>query len=148
MKEVRKWTSLAALSGMGEDRPSALMISLVIRARFCEALAALVGQQAKALDLFLMGLLSMVDTVLERPLSEILQQLAISDEVKTALLSGGNQMRQILDLVVATEKGQWPRMSFLASALKIAENSVTEAYLQAIQWSHQVFDIDQTALSA
>jgi EAL and modified HD-GYP domain-containing signal transduction protein len=146
MNELRKWTSLVALSGMGADRPSALMNSLVIRAKFCEALAPLVGQQARALDLFLMGLLSMIDTVLERPLPEILHQLAVSAEVKTALLSGGNQMRQILDLVVATEKGHWPRLSFLASALKIPEDSVTEAYLQSLQWSQELFQVDQTAL--
>ncbi len=148
MNEVRKWTSLVALSGMGEDRPSALMNSLVIRARFCETLAPLSGQARKALDLFLMGLLSMVDTVLERPLSEILQQLAVSEEVKTALLCGDNQMRHILDLVVATEKGQWPRISYLASLLEISESDVTEAYRQSIEWAHEVFHIDQTALSA
>jgi c-di-GMP-related signal transduction protein len=148
MNEVRKWISLVALSGMGEDRPSALMNSLITRAKFCESLASLVGKSGKALDYFLMGLLSMVDTVLERPLSEILQQLAVSEEVKTALLIGGNQMRHVLDLVVATEKGQWSRMIFFTSMLKISENSVTEAYLQAIQWSQEVFHVDHAVRTA
>ncbi len=148
MNEVRKWTSLVALSGMGEDRPSALMTSLVTRARFCEALAPLAGRGAKSLDFFLMGLLSMVDTVLERPLSEILNQLAVSEEVKAALLTGGNQMRQVLDLVVAAEKGQWARISYLSSLLKFSENAVTEAYLQSIQWSHEVFHVDQAVQTA
>lgn len=148
LKEVRKWTSLVALSGMGEDRPSALMTALVTRARFCEALALLTGLAAKSLDFFLMGLLSMVDTVLERPLSEILGQLAISEEVKVALLTGGNQMRVVLDLVTASEKGQWSRISYLSSLLKLSESEVTEAYLQSIQWSHEVFHVDQAEKTA
>ncbi len=148
MKEVRKWTSLVALSGMGENRPSALMTSLITRARFCEALAPAAGLGAKSLDLFLMGLLSMVDTVLEKPLAEVLGQLALSQEVKVALLEGGNQMRKVLDLAVATEKGQWSRMSYFASSLKLSESSVTESYMQSVQWSQDVFHVDQSEKSA
>lgn len=146
--ELRKWTSLVALSGMGEDRPSALMNAVVTRARFCEGLAPLAGLSERKLDLFLLGLLSMIDTVLERPLSDILQQLAVSPDVKTALLSGKSPLSRILDLVIATEQGQWSKVAFLSGELHIPENQVTEVYLQSVQWGHDVFHIDRSALSA
>ncbi len=148
LNEVRKWTSLVALSGMGEDRPSALMTALVTRARFCEALAPLIGMAAKSLDLFLMGLLSMIDTVLERPLPEILSQLAISDEVKAALLTGGNQMRSVLDLVISAEKGQWSRLAYFSSLLKLPESEVSDVYLQSVQWSQDICHVDEAAKTA
>ena len=46
------------------------------------------GQEA---ELFLLGLLSLIDAILDRPMPEIITQLAVSEEIKLALLHGGGR---------------------------------------------------------
>jgi len=143
LNEVRKWISIVSLAAMGSDKPSALMTSLIIRAKFCEMLSPLLQKEDHSLELFMMGLLSMIDTVLESPLNTILDQVAISDAVKSALLQGEGPFKPVIDLVVATEKGNWPQISHNASLLNIPEESLTTAYLGAIEWGNGILQFEE-----
>ncbi|MBI4714628.1 MAG: HDOD domain-containing protein, partial [Nitrospirae bacterium] len=69
-KEVKKWTSLVALASMGDDKPSELIVGAIVRARFCEAMAHRAGMADRSQELFLMGMFSMLDALLDRPLRD------------------------------------------------------------------------------
>jgi c-di-GMP-related signal transduction protein len=142
LNEVRKLISIVSLSAMGSDKPPILMSTLLSRAKFCELLAPQVRLGDRSLDLFLMGLLSMIDTVLNAPLPEILQQIAVSDDVKAALLDNTGGLRPVYNLAVAAEKGQWLEVSHISTSLNIQEDGVIENYLSAIQWGNQVVGMD------
>ncbi len=138
LREIRKWASLVSLACMAEDKPNELIVTSVLRAKFCENLAVHVGLGTRSTELFLMGLLSMMDAILERPLAEILVDLPLSADVKTALLNGVNLFRYVYELVLAYERGSWMRASQFASSLRVAESSLTEAYLDAARWGHRI----------
>jgi len=78
----KKWIFLIALAGMGEDKPVELVISSIIRAKFCEALSDKVGLSDQSQDLFLLGMFSMIDAIIDRPMPDILAELPISDDIK------------------------------------------------------------------
>lgn len=143
--EVRKWLSIISLAAIGSDKPSALMTSLIVRAKYCETLATLMGKKRMELDLFLMGLLSMIDAVLERPLNEILEQVSASEAVKSALLEGIGPLKPVFDLLVATEQGNWAQISHNASLLDIPEDSLTMAYMGAVQWGNEISKFEKEA---
>jgi EAL and modified HD-GYP domain-containing signal transduction protein len=143
--EVRKWVSLVALACMGEDKPKELVVSAVMRAKFCENLALNIGLKNRATELFLMGLLSMLDVILERPLAEILSEVRVSKDVKSALLSGVNLFRYVYELVLAYERGMWSRATQFAASLRTSEPLVTQAYLDAINWGHRIFRAEMVA---
>jgi EAL and modified HD-GYP domain-containing signal transduction protein len=147
VEEVRKWASLLVLAGMGEDKPSALVLGSIVRAKFCEDLAPATGLANRAMDLFLMGLLSMMDAIVERPMAEILSELVISRDIKTALLQGRdrNRFRDIYELVLAYERGDWEEISRLAAAMRANEDRIAEAYLAAVKWSQEVLEMDRVA---
>jgi EAL and modified HD-GYP domain-containing signal transduction protein len=147
VEEVRKWASLLVLAGMGEDKPSALVLGSIFRAKFCEDLAPAAGLANRAMDLFLMGLLSMMDAIVERPMAEILSELLISRDIKTALLQGRdrNRFRDIHELVLAYERGDWEEISRLAAAMRANEDRIAEAYLAAVKWSQEVLEMDRVA---
>jgi EAL and modified HD-GYP domain-containing signal transduction protein len=84
-RNIKKWISLIALSSMGEDKPMELAASSLIRAQFCESLAPKMGMRDREHDLFLMGLFSMIDAIIDRPMAEILDELSISEDIKVAL---------------------------------------------------------------
>lgn len=85
-REVKKWLSIIALSGIAEDKPLELMHSLITRARFCEAIAQSLEIREHPTDYFFMGMFSMADACLDRPMDLILSELPLEPIVKDALL--------------------------------------------------------------
>jgi EAL and modified HD-GYP domain-containing signal transduction protein len=71
-REIRKWMTLVTLATLGEDKPEEVVTQSILRAKFCESLAPFAGLFRRSGDLFLMGMFSMIDAILDRPLSEIL----------------------------------------------------------------------------
>jgi c-di-GMP-related signal transduction protein len=145
LDEVRKWISIVSLAAMGADKPSALIVALITRAKFCEKIAPHIEKQGRSLDLFMMGLLSMINTVLDNSLDQVLKNVAASEDVKTALLEGDGPLKPVLDLLVAAEKGQWKDISRIASVMGVPEETAIETYLDAIKWGNEILQMEQEA---
>ena len=60
------------------------MLCALVRARFCELLSPKIGKTES--DLFLVGLLSMMDAILEVPMSQVLEHVPLDAETKAVLL--------------------------------------------------------------
>ena len=131
--EVRKWASLISLKSMGEDKPDELVVVSIIRARFGELIAQTVGMQKQAPDLFLLGMFSMIDAFLDRPLVDVLAELPINEEIKAALLGADNRFRDIFELILGYEKADWIKFSEYALKLKLDERLVPELYHKALK---------------
>ncbi|MHB8126502.1 MAG: EAL and HDOD domain-containing protein [Desulfitobacteriaceae bacterium] len=130
--EVRKWASLISLKSMGEDKPDELVVLSLVRARFGENIAQILGMQKQAPDIFLLGLLSMIDAFLDRPIVDILKELPISEVVKAALLGSDNQFRDIYELILSYEKADWKKFSEYALKLRLDETLIPNLYLKAL----------------
>jgi EAL and modified HD-GYP domain-containing signal transduction protein len=132
INELKKWISLVTMAGLATEKPQELVVSSIIRANFCESLSGSVGMRERDTDLFLMGLLSMMDAILDRPMSEVLTDLAISPDVRTALLNGRNRFRDVFDLVVDYEVGDWQAFKAMASSLHVHEPEIPEMYIRSV----------------
>jgi c-di-GMP-related signal transduction protein len=135
-REVRKWASLVALTGLAQDRPKELMISSLMRAKFCEALAGQWGCETN--EAFLMGMFSTLDVLIGRPLAEILEEMPISEQVKQALLGGANRYRELLDILFCYERGDWENVVTRSRASSVRPERVTEVYLESLQWAEDM----------
>ena len=138
MREIRKWVALSALSRLAEDKPEELIVHSLLRARLCECIAVEVGLRNRGPELFLMGMFSLVDAIMDKPMSEILGQLPLTEETKSALLGADHLFRNILDAVVAYERGEWPRCSDLAAAINLGEHVLPTLYHESMRWINQV----------
>lgn len=138
-KELSKWLSLIALRGIGDNKPDELIITAICRARFCELIAPRIGLKDRSSDLFLMGMFSLIDAFLDRPLPDILAELPISDDIKLALLGGKSRFRDVYELILAYESGDWEQLAFKTALLEVAEIDVRECYLSALEMSNQIF---------
>lgn len=141
LREVKRWVSLIATAGMGEDKPAELVVSALIRAKFCESIGGKVGMQNREADLFLMGMFSLMDVILDRPMASILAEIPISEDIKTALLQGKNRLRDVYDAVLAYEKGDWEAFSAVAAKLKLNENDGPDLYVSSVKWAKEVFQL-------
>lgn len=133
---ARKWVSMIAVACMAEGKPTELV--LLLRARFCELLGVGAGRRESANDLFLLGLLSAMDAILDMPMSEVLKEITIGEDIRKALLGKSSALCQILDLVLNYERANWNEISRAAAALGIADEVITERYLESVDWAQQV----------
>jgi c-di-GMP-related signal transduction protein len=135
-REVRRWIRLVASLGAGQDKSSDLVLAALVRARFCELLSPKI--QHGDSDLFLLGLLSLMDTILEIPMRQVLDNVPIDQECKAVLLGATSRLRPFYQLVLAQESGEWAAVRDLTTELHLSEADVSVAYWQAMQWARQV----------
>ena len=139
--EVKKWASVLALIGIGEDRSPELLVSSLSRARCCELLASFLGDRIHAPEFFLVGLFSLMDAMLGRPMLQFLSDIALPETVKAALLGANNRLRMVCDLGVAYDQGRWEEASRLAAMLRLREDLMPDTYTSSVQWASQVFQV-------
>ena len=135
-REVRRWIRLVATLGAGQGKTSDLVLAALVRARFCELLSPKIPHGDS--DLFLMGMLSMMDTILEIPMSQVLDHVPIDQETKSVLLGGASRLRPFYQLMLAQESGEWKTATELTTQLHLSESDVAEGYWQAMQWAREV----------
>jgi len=135
-REVRRWVRLVATIAAGQNKPSDLVLSALVRARFFELLAPKL--QAGNNDLFLMGLLSLMDVILEIPMAIALENISLDPDCKEVLLGKSNHLQPVFQLMLQLESGEWKAADELAKKLRLAEGDVTEAHWQAMSWAKEV----------
>jgi c-di-GMP-related signal transduction protein len=136
-REVRKILSLIVLTTLGRDRPEQLLADSVVRARFCEELAPRLGLAKRAQDLFFLGMFSMIDAVVGRPMDQVLVDLPIATDLKDALLGRAGRFRSILEFVIAYERGEWERMASCAAELSLVCDDIPGLHWKALSWSQE-----------
>ena len=129
--EMRKWLMIMSTIAAGYDRPQLVELALV-RGCFGEQVAPLFSVCPS--QMFLLGLMSLMDSILELPLSVISQELALSSELRAALTGDYGSLRECLDLVLAYERGDWDFCRHQLSRLHAATN-LPDLYLKALRWT-------------
>jgi EAL and modified HD-GYP domain-containing signal transduction protein len=131
---TRKWASLVALTMIGEDKPAELITTSLVRAQLCEQLGIEANLPDRQSDLFLAGLLSTLDALLDKPMGEILSQLAITDEIRSALSGGDTALGETLQLAVSYDRADWERVAQLAPRMALPAPVLPIAYRHAVEW--------------
>jgi EAL and modified HD-GYP domain-containing signal transduction protein len=138
-RPARKWASLVALTLIGEDKPQELLTTSLLRAQFCEEIGRAGTLAERQGDLFLVGLLSTLDALLDRPLAAILAQLAISEEITQALLHREILLGQVLALAVAYDQADWTQVGLLSEQIAFPQELLPDAYRRAVEWVTRTF---------
>jgi len=133
-REMRRWVRLVVTVGAAEQKCSELVLMGLARARFCELLSYRLQSNA---DLFLLGLLSIMDAILEVSMDVLLEQLPVDHETKTTLLGQKSGLRPLYQLMLAQEAGEWCQSSELAKQLKLSDEEVASTWWQALQWAQE-----------
>jgi c-di-GMP-related signal transduction protein len=135
-REVRRWVRLIATLGAGQQKSSELVLAALVRGHFCELLSPKIKHGDS--DLFLMGLFSLMDTILETTMTELLASVPVDHETKAVLLGGNGHLRPLYQLMLARESGEWQDIGNLARQLQLTESEIGQAYWQAMQWARMV----------
>jgi EAL and modified HD-GYP domain-containing signal transduction protein len=130
-REFRRWVAIVALVMMGGHKPPELVRTALTRAYFCEELARPLRLASLSSDLFLMGLLSTADALLDRPMDKVLSELSLSPEIHSALNGGGGIFDHVYQTLLSYEKADWARLSEIATKEGYPEEQIPECFLAA-----------------
>ena len=131
MEQVKKWATLIALSS-NQDKPEELSRSLLARGRMCELLAEAMGYDNSS-GYFMVGMMSEINALLDVEMSELLEQIPLHDDIKTAISNRSGRMGMVLEATMAYEHGEWERLG----EFDINDTLYESAYRQGIEWAQE-----------
>jgi EAL and modified HD-GYP domain-containing signal transduction protein len=136
---LHRWLAVVFVASLGRrgDVTHELALTSITRARMCELLAANARTVRPTGSAFIVGLLSLLDVLLEVPMEKILSHIELSDEVTTALLRRGGPLGLPLQLVESYEKAEWDDAHRLAQASDVPEEILGNLYIDSLHWAAQ-----------
>lgn len=111
-----------------------LMVIALSRASFLEGMAP-EGDRRMAGELFLVGLLSLIDSLLKMPMAKILERMNLPPQVAEVLLGSDGPYARYLMLVMAMERAHMQRVGTLCTLLELDVAEVVATYGEAVTWA-------------
>ncbi|MCL2387718.1 MAG: HDOD domain-containing protein [Defluviitaleaceae bacterium] len=133
-REIKKWVSTAVSNALCVDSPSEITRLSLIRAKFCENLALHFEMSVAQENLFLMGLFSVLDVVLDIPIEEAFKMVFVPPQIHSALVNQQGEYYSVLYFVQQYEMGHWKEISRVALVRNIDIDQIHFAYKEALQW--------------
>ncbi len=134
-KELKKWINTAITKEMCQDKPSELTRISLLRARFAENLGGVFGLRGDdTAELFLMGLFSVLDKILDMPMEEAITKVKVSKDIQDALLRGEGRLAHVYDFLLAYEDASWQEVSRQMIVLGIEMEPVYDAFKDSLSW--------------
>jgi EAL and modified HD-GYP domain-containing signal transduction protein len=134
LDRVRQWASIWSLASLNHRSPE-VVTTMVVRAKACELLGAGCDGRNGDSSLFLLGLCSMLDILLDQPFVKVLEYLPVDEEIRSALLGERNQARDVLDAITHYERGDFGPAADCAASLGLPPSSLATAYNTALTWA-------------
>jgi len=141
VKGLKKWSLLYLINGLKDDKPNILFVNTLTRAKFAESLAEEFNAADKSEDLFTMGIFSMLDAFLNRSMAKIMEETALTEEIKEAILIREGVMGEILNLVIAFERVKWDQVALIERKNQLDPKKLYNKYLKAVDFAYETMGV-------
>ncbi|MBS4190856.1 EAL domain-containing protein [Bacillus sp. FJAT-49705] len=139
--ELEKWIYVLAVreSTIEKREISQENIQLSLtRAKMCEEIEKIRMKRNPSPSYFMTGMFSIMDSILRIPMSMILKDLPLEEDICDALNGKGNPLKEVLDLVLAVETAQWNVISEKCKDMNINEKDLFKLYAESLNWSNEL----------
>ena len=134
MQQLYRWLTLLLVTAGGDSVPPALVKTAVTRGRLTELLGARLLPKVDQDNLFIVGVFSMLDVMMDTPMNELLDKITLPEPVAEALANRAGVYGPFLSLAEACETPDPDRISELSASLALSPAQVNEAHVQALAW--------------
>ncbi len=131
----RRVMSLAVLSELNGEQPSAILQMSLARARFCELAARKLGEDSD--EQYLLGMLSLLPAMLGVPMEEIVPILPLRGQICEALAGTANPERKLLGWLESHEHGDWEACDRSMAKYGLDSKQLAQCYIEAVSWAEQ-----------
>jgi EAL and modified HD-GYP domain-containing signal transduction protein len=123
-----------ALADLFASTQSRVLITIALeRAKFCETLAPRLNERGP--KLYLLGMLSLVDIILQIPMAQVMETLPLENDMKAALRGEQSSIGMVLELVRAYQAANWEKCELLQDKLGISERESAGTYMESVHWT-------------
>ncbi len=136
--ELRRFIILVLVSELASDKPGELVRLAVVRAKMAELLVLETPLKGKADEIFLLGLFSLLEALLDTTINYICEQLSLSEPLKNALVSRSGPYAPFLDVVLSYEKRDKAACLTATRTIGVPTGKLAEIYLEAITFTQSV----------
>lgn len=143
INQLRRWIQLSLFAGHDSRSINHPLLELAaVRGRLMEILLKQGGGKTfgdeQAETAFMVGILSLLDVLFETPMSEIISNLNLNDDVSAALLTREGQLGRMLTLTEKLEVTDFDAVKLLLTECGVSLDQLLEAQLEAFNWRSSV----------
>jgi c-di-GMP-related signal transduction protein len=138
LKKLFRWAALLLTASKYGNTAPATGHTAVVRGRLMELLALEFMSEEEAEQAFVVGIFSLLDVMLSIPMADVLKLINVPPEVQVALLHHEGTFGALLKLAQACESSDEAAFDHSAGALKLTDQQINWAHLQALAWSDQI----------
>lgn len=138
-KELKKWINTVITKELCADKPNEINRISLLRAKFSECLAPAFGLAAKSSELFLMGLFSVLDIILDMPMKDALDKVNVSKDIRDAILKQKGELSEVFEFMKAYENADWQEVCRMLIVKEIDIDTVYDAYTETVTWYRKMF---------
>lgn len=138
-KELKKWINTAVTRELCADHPSEITRISLLRAKFMEQLAPMYGMAQKSSELFLTGLFSVLDLILNMPMEQALKKVNVSKDIMDALVDQKGAFAPIYQLMLCYENADWQEISRQMIVMNRSIDDLSKIYISSLTWYKEMF---------
>ena len=139
--KLKIFVSLAVASFISAKKPEELYKLSMQRAQFCQLMAKYKPFRIHTKYLFLIGMFSMLDAMLDSPLETLINELPLIEEAKDALISREGPLGYLLQLEECYEQADWEGIEMICNHMDLDLPDVSKALNEATKWSQEVSNL-------
>ena len=137
VNELKKFLGLLFASNINPDKPSELVNLSMARAKFCENIGESLSSKVDTSTTFLIGLLSLIDAILDEDIEVVLEKLPLAQEIKDPLITKRGTMAALILLAEKIEKAEFESVQAIINKLELEKDDVVKAYHDAVVWADE-----------
>ncbi|MCM3124076.1 MULTISPECIES: HDOD domain-containing protein [Bacillaceae] len=142
LNEIKKWIYVLAIrgavTGTGNSKEREIIELSLKRGKLGELIGRKVGREVLASKYFLLGMFSLMDSLLHHPMEDLLQDLPLSNELKDALSGEKNDEYVMLQFLIDIEHAFHENLELAFNPTTMSKEELFRLYGEASDWAAKV----------
>ena len=132
--QLRHWVYMLSFDQDKSEGSEEILKISFLRAKLASELVKRAPEcKISSNDAYMMGMFSTLDFMVDAPLSELLEEIPVAEEIKLALLDGSGPAGALQKLVIAYEKADWKASKTYAEELGISSSGLAQIYVDCAE---------------
>ena len=135
-KRLKKWALLNLIKGLSSNKPDALFINTLTRGKMAELIGEKIGRN-NIEKYYMTGMLSLLDAYMDREMSNIVEDISLSKEMKEALIYQKGIIGSVLKTINYLENAEWDKLSKECIKNNLCEEDILNIFVLSVEYANK-----------
>ena len=137
IEELRRFICLLFTAQFSMGKPKQLTVMALTRGRFCELMVKATLPTYSQSSAFLIGLLSLIDAMVDGDIQELMDKLPLHQDMKNAIIIRQGESANFLALCELFERAEWENIEQFCQKIKVDREQSDVSFQDAIIWADE-----------